>query len=129
MLDWLCSTGEVQETVPWPAGALPLMVKLWSMNFAIAVTFAAGFRLQVVATPEHAPLQPTNVSPGSGTAVSVTRLPVANWAEAEVQPGPQLIAAGLLTTVPRPVPVASFWTVTMTTVPMSSVSAGGSGER
>src|SRR5438045_3475819 len=99
------------------------MVKLWSVNFAVAVTLVAGFRLQVVATPEHAPLHPTNVSPGSAMAVSVTRLPVANWAEAEVQAGPQLIAAGLLTTVPRPVPVASFWTVTVTTVPMSSVSA------
>src|SRR5262249_45208829 len=109
VLDWLCSTGEVQETLPLPPGALPVTWKLPRLNFAVAVTLVAGFRLQVVEVPEHAPLHPTKVSPDCAVAVSVTRLPVANWADAEVQPVPQLIAAGLLTTVPRPVPAASFW--------------------
>src|SRR4051794_10107060 len=111
VLDCVCSTGEVQERLPFPAGALAVMAKLWGTNFAVAVAFAAGFRLQVVATPLHAPLHPARESPGSAIAVRVRRFPVPNCAAAELQAGPQLIATGLLTTVPRPVPVASFWTV------------------
>src|SRR5438105_12557381 len=121
--DGLCSTGELQETFPLPAGVLAEMVKLCRTKLAVAVTFAAGFRLHVVLVPEQAPLQLANESPGAAVAVRVTRLPVPNWAEAEVQLGPQLIAVGPLTTVPCPFPVASFCTVTVTTVPMSSVSA------
>src|SRR6185295_10129040 len=119
-LGWLCSTGEVQERLPFPPGELAEMLKLCSTNFAVAVTLAAGFRLQVGLVPEHAPLQPVKESPGTAVAVSVTRFPLANCEDAEVQDGPQLMATGLLTTVPCPFPVASFCTVTVTTVAMSS---------
>ncbi len=99
------------------------MLKLPSMNFAVAVTLAAGVRLQALAVPLHAPLQLTKTSPGAAMAVSVSCLLMANCAEALVQPLLQLIAAGLLTIEPWPVPVASFCAVTVTTLPMSLVTA------
>src|SRR5437764_8903442 len=123
LLEDRCATGVVQEMLPLPAGAVPVMLKLFATNFAVAVTLAAGLRLQVVALPLHAPLQLENESPCTELAVSVTRFPVPKLAAALVQAGPQLIATGLETTVPWPVPVASFCTVTVTTLPMSSVSA------
>src|SRR5712691_99314 len=123
VLDWLCNTGEVQDRLPFPPGALAEMVKLCGMNFAVAVTETAGLMLQVVLVPLHAPLQTEKESPGAAIAVRVTSPPVANAAVALLQAVPQLMAAGLLTTVPRPPPVASFCTVTLTTEPMSSVSA------
>ncbi len=57
--------------------------------------------------PVHGPaVQPTKVDPGAAIAVKVTVLPVANDA---AHVGPQSIPAGLLVTVPAPVPV--FWRV------------------
>ena len=52
--------------------------------------------------PLHAPPQPVNVVPAAGVAVSVTVLPLAKLA---LQVPPQLIPAGLLMTVPVPLPV------------------------
>ena len=54
-------------------------------------------------------VQPTKADPAAAVAVKVTVLPVANGAAAVPQVGPQSIPAGLLVTVPAPVPV--FWTV------------------
>jgi hypothetical protein len=48
------------------------------------------------------PLQPAKVEPEAGVAVSVTVVPLLNAAE---QVLPQLIPAGLLVTVPFPVPL------------------------
>jgi hypothetical protein len=52
--------------------------------------------------PEHAPLQPPNVAPAAGVAVSVTSVPPGYVA---LQPLPQLIPEGLLVTVPLPLPL------------------------
>ena len=56
--------------------------------------------------PEQAPDQPAKSELASGFAVSVTDVPLANFA---LQAEPQLIPEGLLVTVPPPVP--AFWTV------------------
>ena len=51
--------------------------------------------------PLHAPLHPANAEPAAGVAVSCTDVPEAKFALHVV---PQLIPAGLLVTVPEPVP-------------------------
>jgi hypothetical protein len=51
--------------------------------------------------PLHAPLHPANVEPTAGVAVRITGVPAAYVAE---HVAPQLIPAGLLVTVPSPVP-------------------------
>ncbi len=56
--------------------------------------------------PEQAPNQPVKSELASGFAVSVTDVPLANFA---LHAKPQLIPDGLLVTVPPPVP--AFWTV------------------
>ena len=56
--------------------------------------------------PEQAPDQPLKSELAFGFAVSVTDVPLANFA---VHAEPQLIPEGLLVTVPPPVP--EFWTV------------------
>ena len=55
--------------------------------------------------PEQAPDQPLKIEFAFGLAVSVTDVPLANVV---VHVDPQLIPAGLLVTVPPPVP--AFWT-------------------
>ena len=65
-----------------------------------------------VPVPLHPPpLQPTKIDPADGVAVSVTELPVGNEALAALQAFPQLMPAGLLVTVPVPVP--ALFTVRM----------------
>ena len=54
-----------------------------------------------VAGPEQAPLQPAKLEPLAGVAVRVTEVPLAKLAE---HTAGQLIADGLLVTVPLPVP-------------------------
>src|SRR5438067_8376356 len=123
VLEERCATGVLHESEPLPPGALAVMLKFCASNRAVAVTLAAGLRLQVVEAPLQAPLQLTKVSPCTALAVRATRLFFAKFADALVQAGPQLIAAGPETMLPWPVPAASFCTVTVTTLPMSSVSA------
>jgi hypothetical protein len=55
--------------------------------------------LQVPEDPEQAPDHPANELPDAGTAVSVTEVPAS---KVPVQAEPQLIAPGLLVTVPLP---------------------------
>ena len=50
-----------------------------------------------VPVPVQSPLQPVKVEPPAGVAVSVTRVP-------ELKLAPQEMPAGLLETVPEPVP-------------------------
>jgi hypothetical protein len=54
-----------------------------------------------VPVPPHEPLQPTNVEPAAGVAVSVTVVPLLKFA---LHVGLQLIPLGTLVTVPVPVP-------------------------
>jgi hypothetical protein len=56
-----------------------------------------------VDVPLQAPVQPAKVELGAGAAVSVTAVPAAKPATQAV---PQLIPAGLLVTLPVPVPEA-----------------------
>ena len=54
-----------------------------------------------VPMPVQAPLQPPKVLIESAVALSITLVPLANWV---LQDALQLRPAGLLTTVPEPVP-------------------------
>jgi len=68
----------------------------------VAVTDAAALIVTVHApVPEQAPLQPANVDPASGVAVSETEVPVLKLA---VQVPGQVMPVGLLVTVPVPAP-------------------------
>jgi len=70
------------------------------VNVAVAEASLVNVTLQVL-VPVHAPDQPANVEPALGTAVSVTMAPLAKLA---LHVAPQSIPAGLLVTVPVPVP-------------------------
>src|SRR5439155_25284011 len=69
----------------------------------VAVTVVAPETVTThVPVPEHPPpLQPVKVEPAAGVAVSVTAVPLVKLAE---QVTPQVIPAGVLVTVPIPVP-------------------------
>jgi hypothetical protein len=71
--------------------------------------------------PLHAPLQPENVDPPAAVAVSVTLVPAS---KAAVHVAPQLIAAGLLVTVPLPVPDFAIVSVNLATGGGGVVGAG-----
>ena len=60
--------------------------------------------MHVSEVPEHDPLQPTQVEPGSGVAVNVTLVFGANATE-HPEPLPQETPAGLLQGTPLPVRV------------------------
>ena len=68
----------------------------------VAPTEVAAFMVTLqVDVPLQAPVQPAKVEFGAGAAVSVTAVPGAKPAAQVV---PQLMPAGLLVTVPVPVP-------------------------
>jgi hypothetical protein len=69
----------------------------------VAPTEVAAFMVTLqVDVPLHAPVQPPNVAAFAvGTAVSVTAVPAAKLA---VQVAPHVMPAGLLVTLPVPVP-------------------------
>jgi hypothetical protein len=76
----------------------------------VAVTVALLFNVMLQApVPVQAPDQPANVEVVFGAAVSVTMVPLVKLA---LHVAPQLIPAGLLVTVPAPVP--ALWTVSWT---------------
>ena len=84
------------------------MKMMWFKTFTVWLTLkvAVAVKLLFIVTvhadvPLQAPLQPAKYAPFAGTAVSFTTLPDAK--EAVQVPG-QLIPAGLLVTVPVPVP-------------------------
>ena len=92
---WMAFTTELRET----SG---LSVKL--MGFAVNVAVTA--RAEVIETvqppvPVQAPLQPVNVDPVAGAAVTVTVVPLANDVAHVL---PQEMPVGVLVTVPLPVP-------------------------
>jgi hypothetical protein len=73
------------------------------LKVAVTLVLAAKVTVQVP-VPEHPPpVQPANVEPELGVAVSVTAVPLAKLA---LQACPQLMPEGLLVTVPVPVPLS-----------------------
>lgn len=90
-------------TVPVPVPAVETVSgKVEILN--VAVTDSADVIVTTqLPVPLQAPLQPANTDPLVGTSVSVTTVPLAKFA---VQVCVQLIPAGLLVTVPVPVPAA-----------------------
>ena len=73
-----------------------------AVNVAVAV-WSEPMVTTHVPVPEHPlPVQPVNVEPGAGVALSTTWLPLAKFAE---QVAPQLMPAGALVTVPAPEPL------------------------
>src|SRR5438046_1785759 len=97
----LIPAGEL-VTVPLPVPAwLTVSAKLGRLKVAVTVVAAETVTTHVP-VPEHPPpLQPVKVEPAAGAAVSVTAVPLVKLAE---QVTPQVIPAGVLVTVPMPVP-------------------------
>ncbi|NKE70326.1 hypothetical protein MNODULE_06175 [Nitrospiraceae bacterium HYJII51-Mn-bac16s-1-B09] len=78
-------------------------VKVNVFNVKLAVTdLAASIVTEQGPAPEQAPLQPVKSESSPGVAVRETRVLIVYVSE---QSAPQLIPAGLLTTVPVPVPL------------------------
>lgn len=98
-----------EVTVPAPVPDL-LTVSTWPVDAKVATTPRAAViaTVQVEVPEQPSPLQPTNVEPAAGVAVSVTEESPGNTAE---QVEPQLMPAGDEATVPDPVP--AFVTVTV----------------
>jgi len=95
----------VVGTVEGLPGASPIVTGEFPL-LNVAVTLAAALTVTVqVPVPGHpvTPLQPANVDPSEANAVSVTAVPLGKPAE-HVVAGGQTIPAGLLVTVPDPVP-------------------------
>ena len=96
-------------TVPVPVPALCTVSWKEGGGLAVKVAVTAALLVNVtlqVPVPAHAPDQPANVELLFGAAVSVTMVPLVKLA---LHVAPQLIPAGLLVTVPAPVP--ALWTV------------------
>jgi hypothetical protein len=89
-------------TVPLPLPVL-VTVRVYS-DVKLALTACAALIVTTHApVPLHpAPLHPENADPLAGVAVKVTCVPLTN---AALHVAPQLIPAGLLVTVPLPLPV------------------------
>jgi len=97
----------VKVSVAWPPRP---RLRLYAVGFNekspvelnVAVTDSFAFAVAThVPVPEHAPPQPPKVEPGTGEAVKVTEVPLAKFAE---QLLPQSMPAGLLMTLPTPLP-------------------------
>jgi hypothetical protein len=73
-----------------------------ALNVDVTNSLEVMVMLQVL-VPEQGPLQPENVDPEAGEAVRLTAVPVAKLAAHDV---PQLMPAGLLVTVPLPLPAS-----------------------
>lgn len=73
------------------------------VELKVAETDLAASMVRVqVTVPVQAPLHPAKLEPEPGVALRVTTV---FWAKLALQVPPQLIPAGLLFTVPEPVPV------------------------
>jgi hypothetical protein len=95
--------GGTLATVPAPVPArLTVSAKLPGAAVKLAVTFRAAL---IVTThrpvPVQSPLQPAKVAPPVGVALSVTGVPAL---KEKTQVAPQSMPAGVLVTVPLPVP-------------------------
>ena len=106
-------------TVPVPVPALVTVRVTLLLKLKVAVTASAALIVteHVPVPVQPSPLQPANVDPVAGAAVSTTTCPLVKLAEHVV---PQLIPAGLLVTVPVPVP--SLVTVRVSLLPVLKVA-------
>ena len=96
--------GGLLVTVPVPLPALDTSRVRCSPDDVVNVAVTEWSRSIVsvhVPVPAQSPDHPTNVKPGEADAVNVTTVPLSKLAE---QVEPQLIPAGLLTTMPLPSP-------------------------
>jgi hypothetical protein len=93
---------------PVPAGCTVRVTLGFASNSAPTVVLAVSVRVHVD-VPVQAPVQPAKVDPDAAAAVRVTCVPLAKFA---LQVLGQLIPAGVLVTVPEPVPdvVTVSWT-------------------
>jgi len=89
------------EELPGPTEMITGLFPL--LNVAVTVTAALTVTTQVPVPVQPAPVQPANVEPSAATAVSVTLVPLAKFAEQVVG---QIIPVGVLITVPAPVPAS-----------------------
>jgi hypothetical protein len=115
-------------TVPVPAPASDTVsanVLALAVKLAVTAAFAVIVKVQVLVPSQRAPPQPAKVEFAFAAAVSVIAVPLAKFAKQVVG---QLIPAGLLVTVPAPVPASV--TVKLTVAPegvmiVESNTAGG----
>jgi len=107
-------------TVPVPAPALVrVSAKDWSAKVAVTDVAALTVTVQVAVPEQPPPLQPAKVEPAAGAAVKVTAVPLVNGVEHVV---PQEIPAGLLVTVPLPVPERETVSVDVVDTPVPVTS-------
>ena len=105
-------------TVPAPVPALVTVRVCDTVRLNVAVTFLSAF---IVTCPfEVSPLHPAKVEPASGVAVRVTAVPAVKLAP---QVAPQSIPAGVLVTVPMPVPALVTVRVYVIRLVVNSTSA------
>jgi len=88
-------------TLPAPAPALETVSVKVGVNVAVTVVAAETVTTHDPVPEQPPPLQPPKVEPAAGAAVSVTAVPLVKLA---AQVAPQVMPAGLLVTVPAPVP-------------------------
>src|SRR5438093_10969559 len=89
-------------TVPTPVPALvTVRAKLGTSNVAVTVVAADRVTVHEPVPVQPPPLQPLKVDPAAGVAVSVTAVPLGQLAAELV---PHVIPAGVLVTIPLPVP-------------------------
>src|SRR5438093_415988 len=90
-------------TVPLPAPLrLTVSVKVGSAKVAVTVVALLSVTVHVPVPEQPPPLQPVNVEPAAGVAVSVTTVP---FVDAAMHVEPHEMPVGLLVTVPIPEPV------------------------
>jgi len=94
----------VLVTVPDPVPANVTVSAKFTVALKVAVTDRAALMVTAqLAVPVHAPLQPAKVEPVVGVSAKMTLVPLAKLA---LQVPGQLMPAGVLVTVPLPVPAA-----------------------
>jgi hypothetical protein len=84
-----------------------------TLKVAVTVFAASIITVHVASVPVHAPLQPVNVAPVAGVAVSTTEVPAV---KSSLQSAPQAMPEGALVTVPLPVPAFVTCSATVETV-------------
>jgi hypothetical protein len=91
----------VLVTVPLPFPVFVIVKVLGAAVLNVAVQLRAADIVRLPSLQSASPVQPENAEPAEGVAVSATVSPAAKGA---LHVAPQLIPAGLLVTVPLPVP-------------------------